>query len=157
MSMLFLDVKCHGQPPHELLEVCNPLRRLAGVFIRRGKQRGHIFNDLLLPLRELIFTEIVSTTQFCLRTFTAKCLKNNFRFKLGSESSSFSFRHRNSPFSKIVFYHNLSLESGPNFWWQYIHQFSRLSSISTKNTATSHWKLRCYSICLHTVGVHVLH
>ena len=31
---------------------------------------------------------------FCLGTFTAEGLKNNLRFKLGGEASSFSFRHR---------------------------------------------------------------
>ena len=122
--MLFFDVKGHGQPPNKLLKVCDPLGFcLVGVFIRRGKQRTYIFNDLLLPLGDLVFAEVVSPTQFCLRTFTAKCLKNNFPFKLGSEGSSFSFRHRISPFSKIVFYHNLGLEGGLNFRWQYTKQF----------------------------------
>ena len=59
----FLDVKCQRQPPNELFKVRNALGRLAGVFIRGGKQRGfRIFNKLLLPLRELIFAEVVSTT-----------------------------------------------------------------------------------------------
>ena len=39
--------------------------------------------------------------------------------KLGGEGSSFSFRHRNSPFCEIVLYHNLGLEGGLNFRWQY--------------------------------------
>ena len=47
---------------------------------------------------------------------------NNFRFKLGGEGSSFSFRHRNSPFCEIVLYHNLGLEGGLNFRWQYTHE-----------------------------------
>ena len=41
-------------------------------------------------------------TMFCLGTFTTKCLKHDFCFKLGSVSSSFSFRHQNSPFNEIV-------------------------------------------------------
>ena len=48
-----------------------------------------------------------------------KCLKNNFSLKCGSESSSFSFRHRILLFSRWILYHNLVLESGPNFRWQY--------------------------------------
>ena len=34
------------------------------------------------------FAEVVSPTQFCLGTFTAKCLKNNFRFELGGVAQS---------------------------------------------------------------------
>ena len=58
-------------------------------------------------------------THFCLGTFTAESLKNNFGFKLGSEVSSFSFRHRILLSSRWILYHNLVLESGPNFRWQY--------------------------------------
>ena len=39
--------------------------------------------------------------------------------KLGSEVSSFSFRHRILLSSRWILYHNLVLESGPNFRWQY--------------------------------------
>ena len=59
-------------------------------------------------------------THFCLGTFTAESLKNNFGFKLGSEVSSFSFRHRILLSSRWILYHNLVLESGPNFRWQYM-------------------------------------
>ena len=111
-----------GQPSNKLFELCDALWGfLFGVFIRRGKHRGfHIFNDLLLPLGKLFIAEVVATTQFCLGTLTAECFKNNFRFKLGCESSSFSLGSpSDAPFSKIVFYHNLGLERGPNFRWQY--------------------------------------
>ena len=63
-------------------------------------------------------------THFCLGTFTAESLKNNFGFKLGGEVSSFSFRHRILLSSRWILYHNLVLESGPNFRWQYILQLS---------------------------------
>ena len=39
--------------------------------------------------------------------------------KLGGEGSSFSFRHRRLLSSRLLVYHNLGLESGPNFRWQY--------------------------------------
>ena len=99
----------------------NTLRLLAGLLIRGGKHRHRIFNKLLLPLGDLVLAEVMAPTQFCLRTFTAECLKNDLRFKLGGEGSSFSFRHRNSPFCEIVLYHNLGLDSGLNFRWQYSH------------------------------------
>ena len=87
-----MDVNRQRQPPNELFKVRNPFGRLAGVFIRGGKERGfRIFKQLLLPLGELVLAEVVLTTQFCLGTFTAECLKNNFRFKLGGEVSAFSF------------------------------------------------------------------
>ena len=35
------------------------LGRLVRVLIRRDKQSGYIFNDLLLPLGEQVFTEVV--------------------------------------------------------------------------------------------------
>ena len=56
--------------------------------------------------------------------FTAKRLKYDFCFKLGGEVSS--FRHRNAPFSRLLLYHNLVLEGGPNFRWQYIIEVSQL-------------------------------
>ena len=34
------------------------------------------------------FAEVVVPTQFCLGTFTAECLKHNFRFKLGGVAQS---------------------------------------------------------------------
>jgi hypothetical protein len=39
--------------------------------------------------------------------------------KLGGEGSSFSFRHRRLLSVRLLFYHNLGLDSGPNFRWQY--------------------------------------
>jgi len=61
---------------------------------------------------------------------TTECLKHDFCFKLGREFSS--FRHRNALFNKIVLYHNLVLESGLNFRWQYkylLEAFRRTENI----------------------------
>ena len=49
--------------------------------------------------------------------FSAECLKNNCRFKLGRASSWFGHRIRFS--IRVVLFHNPGLESGPNFRWQY--------------------------------------
>ncbi len=66
----------------------------------RGKHRCRIFNELVLPLGELVFAEIVSSSQCCLGTFTAESLKNNLGFKLRGE---FFLSVR------MVLYHNLGL------------------------------------------------
>ena len=97
----------------------NTLRLLAGLLICGGKHRHRIFNKLLLPLGDLVLAEVMVPTQFCLRTFTAECLKNDLRFKLGGDGSSFSFRHRNSISVRLYCTHNLGLEGGLNFRWQY--------------------------------------
>ncbi len=73
----------------------------------------------------------MSPTHFCLGTFTAESLKNNFGFKLGGEVSSFSFRHRILLSSRWILYHNLVLESGPNFRWQYT--FAELTQSDLEN------------------------
>ena len=91
--------------------------------IRRGdKQRRHIFNDLLLPL-QLLFAEVTLHSSAC--EVSPLRASSNFGFKLGGKVSS--FRHRNAPFSRLLFYHNLVLEGGPNFRWQY----STLNKITT--------------------------
>ena len=86
------------------------LLRIARRFISRIKQRGGFFKKLLLPFRELVFVEIMTPTQFSLRTRTAENLQHELRLKLGGESSSFG--HQITPFSEIVLYHNLVLGSG---------------------------------------------
>ena len=85
---------------NELFQLSDSLCSLPGRLIPRLEERCSVFKELTLPCRELLFTEIMPLTQFCLLTFTAECLKNNCCFKLGSVSSS--FRHRNFPFNKIV-------------------------------------------------------
>ena len=115
-----MDVKCQRQPPNELFKLRNALGRLVGVFIRRGR-------DATFSTTCCFHFESCSSlrlwgppTHFCLGTFTAESLKNNFGFKLGSEVFSFSFHHRILLSSRWILYHNLVLESGPNFRWQYI-------------------------------------
>ena len=123
VSEAFLDVKCQGQPSNELLKFGDPLHRGIRLFISGFKEGRRIFKKLSLPLSKLFIAEVMSPTHFCLGTFTAESLKNNFGFKLGSEVSSFSFRHRILLSSRWILYHilvlNLVLESDPNFRWQY--------------------------------------
>ena len=56
--------------------------------------------------------------------------------KLGSEVSSFSFRHRILLSSRWILYHNLVLESGPNFRWQYITPITKLTQLEVLSL---HW------------------
>ena len=120
LQVSFFDIQCQLQPPDKLLKVGNPLRCLTGLFTPRGNpHKCSIFNQLVLPLRSLVFAEVVVLTQFCLGTFTAEGLKNNRRFKLGRKSSSFSFRHRRFLSMRLLLWHNLGYESGPNFREQY--------------------------------------
>ena len=131
-----MDGHCHGQPTNELLQLSDSLRRLLGRLTPRLKQRCCVFKELLLPCGDLLFAEVMATTQFRLGTFTRECLKHNFRFELGSEGSSFAFRHRmllsavirfNQVRIELTFYHyslkrtyNLGLDRGLNFRWHYI-------------------------------------
>ena len=70
--------------------------------------------------------ESCSSLMLCLRHTSAwilsprKCFKNNFGFKLGGEGSSFTFCPSDTTYeSRAVLYHNLGLDSGPNFRGQY--------------------------------------
>ena len=60
-----MDVQRHGQLLNEWLKVSDLLGfRLAGFLILGGKYSGSIFKKLLFPLRDLIFAEVMSATQF---------------------------------------------------------------------------------------------
>ena len=60
-----MDVQCHGQTLNELLKVCDPLSfRLAGWLIRGAKHSGSIFKELLPPLGDLIFAEVMAAAHF---------------------------------------------------------------------------------------------
>ena len=95
----------------------------------------------------MLFAEVISSTEFCLGSFTAKGLKYDFCFKLGGEVSS--FRYRNSPFSRLLLYHNLFLEGGPNFRWQY--------TVLTQPTFSGSRTLPAASSCLHDFHLRTAH
>ena len=84
----------------------NTLRLLAGLLIRGGKHRHRIFNKLLLPLGDLVSLRLWRRHSSACE-LSPRVPQERPPFKLGGEGSSFSFRHRNSPFCEIVLYHNL--------------------------------------------------
>ena len=72
----FLDVSRHRHSSNEVLKGGDTLLSIARPFIGRLKQRERIFNELLFPLWELIFVEMMTSTDFCLGCRTAEDFKN---------------------------------------------------------------------------------
>ena len=59
-----LDVQCYAQFPNVSLQLSDPRRLLLGRLTARFKKGRGIFNELVLPLGELIFTDVMAAAQF---------------------------------------------------------------------------------------------
>ena len=66
----------------------------------------------------------MAPTHFCLGTFTAESLKNNFGLNSGVKFLRFRFAIGYSIQVDGYYTIILSLKSAPNFWWQYRFTFN---------------------------------